>query len=90
MSAREDRSGGIVRTTDTTRRSSAPTRDRLLTKGEAAVARNLSARFIERLVSERRIRFVRLGRHIRIPVSAIDELIAAGTVDEEVFSRRRR
>jgi excisionase family DNA binding protein len=36
--------------------------------------------FPRRLIAERRIRFVRVGRHIRIPESAIGEFIAAGTV----------
>ena len=56
--------------------------DPLFTKPEAAVELNVPLRFIERLVSERRIRFVRLGRHIRIPRSAIEEVIERGTVGD--------
>lgn len=53
----------------------------LLTKAEAAAALNVPARFVERLVSERRVRFVRVGRYIRIPTSAIKELLESGTVE---------
>jgi excisionase family DNA binding protein len=48
-----------------------------------------SERFPRRLVAERRIRFVRVGRHVRIPESAVDELIRAGTV-EPILRRGRR
>jgi excisionase family DNA binding protein len=47
--------------------------ERLYTKAEAAEALNVSPRFMERCVVERRIRFVRVGRHIRIPASALTE-----------------
>jgi excisionase family DNA binding protein len=60
--------------------------DRLLTVAEAAKYLNTSERFPRRLVEERRIRFVRLGEpgkrgHIRIPESALRELIAASVVE---------
>ena len=55
--------------------------DRLLTKNEAADRLNVSPRFVERCIAQRRIRFVRVGRFIRIPESAIDEFVEAGTVD---------
>lgn len=54
--------------------------DRLLTKLEAAERLNVSLRFIERCVAQRRIRFVRVGRFIRVPESAITELLVAGMV----------
>lgn len=37
-------------------------------------------RFPRRLIAERRIRFVHVGRHVRIPASAVAEFIEAGTV----------
>jgi len=40
-----------------------------------------SERFPPRLIAERRIRFVRIGRHVRIPESALREFIAAGLVE---------
>ena len=59
----------------------------LLRVDEAAVVLGTGVRFLRRLVSERRIRFVRVGRHVRIPRSALDEFIAAGTVDPMQFVR---
>lgn len=53
----------------------------LLTKPEAAAALNVTGRFIERLIAERRVRYVKLGRHVRIPESALAELVEDGTVD---------
>jgi excisionase family DNA binding protein len=58
--------------------------DRLLTCTEAAEAlgtlKTSGERFPRRLIAERRIRFVRIGRYVRIPESAIREFISAGTV----------
>lgn len=55
--------------------------ERLLTVGEAAELLGTTERFPRRLIAERRIRFVRLGRHVRIPESALAEFIAAGLVE---------
>jgi len=44
-------------------------------------------RFPRRLIAERRITFVRVGRHVRIPEAAIERMIASGTV--EPIDRRR-
>ncbi|SOD72955.1 excisionase family DNA binding protein [Jatrophihabitans sp. GAS493] len=54
--------------------------DQLLTVEQAADRLGTGVRFPRRLIAERRIRFVRVGRHVRIPVSALDEFVAAGTV----------
>jgi excisionase family DNA binding protein len=58
--------------------------DRLLTCAEAAeilgTLHTSGERFPRRLIAERRIRFVRVGRHVRIPESALRELIAQSTV----------
>ena len=59
----------------------------LLSVEEAAFVLGTGVRFPRRLISERRIRFVRVGRHVRIPRSALDELIAAGTVEPMTFGR---
>jgi excisionase family DNA binding protein len=68
-----------------------PRADRLLTKAEAAERLNVSPRFLERCVAQRRIRFVRVDRFIRVPESAINELVADGTVDvaDPAAARRR-
>lgn len=65
------------------------TRGRLLTVDEAADRLGTSARFPRRLIAERRITFVRVGRHVRIPEAAIEEMIASGTV-EPIVRRRGR
>ena len=58
-----------------------PRPDRLLTVGQVAELLGTTERFPRRLVAERRIRFVRVGRHVRIPESAVQEFIAAGLVE---------
>jgi excisionase family DNA binding protein len=52
--------------------------DRLLTVAEAAEILRTSERFPRRLIAERRIAFTHVGRHVRIPESALREFIAAG------------
>jgi excisionase family DNA binding protein len=63
--------------------------DRLLTITEAADMLNTGSRFAQRLVTERRIRFTHVGRHVRIPESAVREFIAAGMVEPVTSARRR-
>jgi excisionase family DNA binding protein len=58
-----------------------PDNDRLLTVAEAAEMLATSERFPRRLIAERRIRYIRVGRHVRIPESALRELLRAGTVE---------
>ena len=66
------------------------TTDRLLTVEEAAELLNTTPRFPRRLIAERRIRFTRVGRHVRIPESALRELIDAGMVEPVPRPRRVR
>jgi excisionase family DNA binding protein len=54
--------------------------DRLLTVEAAAERMSTSVRFVRRLIAERRIEFVKIGRHVRISESALAEFIAAGRV----------
>ncbi|MEV6261916.1 helix-turn-helix domain-containing protein [Streptomyces sp. NPDC051784] len=63
--------------------------DRLLTVEEAAQLLGTTARFPRRLIAERRIVFVKVGRHVRIPESALAGFISANTVQPIVTSRRR-
>jgi excisionase family DNA binding protein len=67
-----------------------PPGDRLLTVTEAAELQSTSERFPRRLIEERRIRFVRVGRHVRIPESALREFIEAGLVEPATTRKRRR
>jgi excisionase family DNA binding protein len=53
----------------------------LLDVNGAAEYLSVSPRFMRRLVQERRVAFVRLGRHIRFETRDLDELVAAGRVE---------
>ncbi|MEU9339086.1 excisionase family DNA-binding protein [Streptomyces sp. NPDC048290] len=55
--------------------------DRYLSVDQVAELLGTSARFPRRLIEERRIRFVKVGRHVRIPESAVSEYIRARTVE---------
>lgn len=63
--------------------------DRLLTVAEVAERLGTSERFPRRLIEERRITFVRLGRKVRIPESVLNDFIAAGLVPP-ITTRARR
>jgi excisionase family DNA binding protein len=54
--------------------------ERLLTLSEVAAILGTSERFPRRLIAERRIEFVRVGRHVRIRASALHDFIASGVV----------
>ncbi|MFH8260603.1 excisionase family DNA-binding protein [Streptomyces roseolus] len=56
------------------------TTDRLLTVGEAAERLGTGVRFIRRLIQERRIRYVKLGKHVRIADSVLTAYIVERTV----------
>jgi excisionase family DNA binding protein len=72
-----------------TRATSTVAGERLYTVSEAAEALRTSERFPRRLIAERRIRFTRIGRHVRIPESALREFIEAGLV-EPITTKRER
>lgn len=55
-------------------------KETLLTLEEAAERLRRKPRFTRRLVSERRVRFVYVGRTPHIPESALDEYIEEHTV----------
>jgi excisionase family DNA binding protein len=55
--------------------------DRLLSPQEVADRLGTSLRFVRRLVLERRIPFIKVGRHVRIAASDLDAFIAAGRVE---------
>jgi excisionase family DNA binding protein len=62
-----------------------PELDTLLSVEQAAERLGTSVRFVRRLVFERRIAFVKVGRHVRICPADLDAFIAAG----RVATRRR-
>jgi excisionase family DNA binding protein len=58
-----------------------PKLDTLLTVDQAAERLGTSARFVRRLVFQRRIAYVKVGRHVRIATGDLDAFIAASRVD---------
>ncbi len=58
-----------------------PELDTLLSVDEAAARLGTSPRFVRRLVAERRIAYVKLGRHVRITAADLEAFIAAGRVE---------
>ena len=63
---------------------------RLLTVDQAAELLNVKPRFVRRLIADRRIWFTHLGSHVRIPESAVREVIRAGMVAPVTRPRIRR
>ncbi|WFB08622.1 excisionase family DNA-binding protein [Streptomyces sp. LX-29] len=63
--------------------------DRYLSVAQVAELLGTTDRFPRRLIAERRIAYVKVGRHVRIPESIIREYIEANTV-RPVQPRRRR
>jgi excisionase family DNA binding protein len=55
--------------------------DTLLSVEQAAERLGTSARFVRRLVFQRRIAYIKLGRHVRIAARDLDAFITAGRVD---------
>jgi excisionase family DNA binding protein len=52
-----------------------------LTVSETAAYLNTSERFVRRLISERRIAFHHVGRHVRFGLTDLDEWLAASRVE---------
>lgn len=66
------------------------TNARLLTVQAAAERLSTSPRFIRRLIAERRIEFVKVGRFVRISESALADFIEAGKVSPLTAADIRR
>ena len=64
-------------------------KNRLLDVTGAADYLGVSPRFMRRLVAERRITFVKLGRHLRFDINDLDQFVDAGRVNA-VESQRLR
>jgi excisionase family DNA binding protein len=58
-----------------------PKLDTLLTVEQAADRLGTSERFVRRLIAERRIAYVKLGRHVRIAEPDLINFVATGRVD---------
>ena len=68
--------------------------DRLLTVEQAAERLGTSVRFVRRLVTERRIAYVKVGRHVRLDSGDVEAFIAGSRVEVRpssvaALSRRR-
>jgi excisionase family DNA binding protein len=61
----------------------------LFTVEAAAERLSTSPRFIRRLIAERRIEFVRVGRHVRISESALANFIDVGRVEPLTTTQTR-
>ncbi len=57
--------------------------DELLTIGQAAEYLGTGERFIRRLVAQRRISYVKIGKYVRLQRSSLDAFIEAGRVPSE-------
>ena len=55
--------------------------DTLLAVDQAAERLGTSVRFVRRLIAERRIAYVKLGRHMRIAAEDLEAFIVAGRVE---------
>ena len=55
--------------------------DRLLTVEEAADRLGTTTRFVRRLIAERRIAYVKIGRHVRLDPTDVEAFIAASRVE---------
>jgi excisionase family DNA binding protein len=73
-----------------TKRTDPTTAEQLLSVEAAAERLDAKPRFIRRLIAERRIEFVKVGRHVRISESALAEFITAGRVSPLSAAALRR
>jgi excisionase family DNA binding protein len=55
--------------------------DALLSVEQAAERLGTSVRFVHRLIAERRIAYVKLGRHVRIAERDLNNFVATGRVE---------
>jgi excisionase family DNA binding protein len=55
--------------------------DKLLTVEEAAERLGTSVRFVRRLIAERRIAYIKVGRHVRIAEADLSRFVAAGRIE---------
>lgn len=57
--------------------------DELLTVGQAAEYLGTGERFIRRLIAERRISYVKLGKYVRLQRSTLDDFIETSRVPSD-------
>jgi excisionase family DNA binding protein len=54
--------------------------DPLLDKHQVADRLNVGIRFVERLIAEKRIAYVKVGRHVRVRTSVVAEFLDINTI----------
>jgi excisionase family DNA binding protein len=59
----------------------------LLDVEQAAIHLGTPVRFIRRLIAERRIRFYKVGRYVRIDPHDLEAFIASGRIEPSVSAR---
>ncbi|MFJ2722444.1 excisionase family DNA-binding protein [Streptomyces sp. NPDC087437] len=64
--------------------------ERYLSVDQVAEILGTTVRFPRRLIEERRITYVKVGRHVRIPESVVREFISANTVEPRRCAPRLR
>lgn len=62
----------------------------MLTPEAAALRLGTSVRFVRRLIAERRIRFFKVGKHVRLSSTDVAEFLAAGCVEPVAVRGHRR
>ncbi len=68
----------------TSKRVASPEQDnQLLTVAQAGDYLGTGERFVRRLIAQRRITYVKLGKYVRLQRSILDEFIEAGRVTSE-------
>ena len=55
--------------------------DTLLSVEQAAERLGTSVRFVRRLIAERRIAYIKVGRHVRIAEADLSSFVAAGRIE---------
>ena len=58
-------------------------RDQLMTVEQAGEYLGTGARFIRRLITERRITYVKVGKYVRLERSALEALVDTGRVHSQ-------
>jgi excisionase family DNA binding protein len=61
--------------------------DPLLDKHQVAERLNVGIRFVERLIAEKRIAYIKVGRHVRVRNSAVDGFISANLIASELHRK---
>ncbi len=61
--------------------------DELLTSSQAGDYLQTGERFIRRLIAERRIDYIKLGRYVRVQRSVLDAFIESGRVPQAPGAR---